>query len=58
MRSADGAFSLTSLFPQYVNPAFEKLAGFKSIDMVGKSTDVLLNEEKTGAVRFFLSFND
>ncbi|XP_063694814.1 high affinity cAMP-specific and IBMX-insensitive 3',5'-cyclic phosphodiesterase 8B-like isoform X8 [Bolinopsis microptera] len=32
----------------YVNPAFEKLAGFKSIDMVGKSTDVLLNEEKTG----------
>jgi len=33
----------------YVNPAFEKLAGFKSIDMVGKSTDVLLNEEKTGA---------
>ncbi|KAL5255694.1 hypothetical protein ACHWQZ_G011056 [Mnemiopsis leidyi] len=32
----------------YVNPSFEKLAGFKSIDMVGKSTDSLLNEEKTG----------
>ena len=37
-------------FLQYVNPAFEKLTGFNKADILGNSTNVLINEDKTGKV--------
>ena len=35
---------------QYVNPAFERLTGFRKSEILGSPTDNLLNEDKTATV--------